>query len=213
MPILYSRPPTPLHQLVAGRYRLLDLELTCWPGSLQRGWSGTDEYREIVQAGFIDFDYDPTSNCFIAISTYEAFCRPRFNPVLSHYFTALTGITNTHLASSAIPFCDIYHAVADNDRCLIANGDDVSILYENGLIHGLVFPELVGFDLRPLLASLLGIPPASCISADLTKVFPDSSKSLGRPHQAVHDCSCVRRARAFGLDCILIDRTPSTRMI
>ena len=37
MPVLRARVSPPLEDLSSGLYRLLDLELTCWPGSLQSG--------------------------------------------------------------------------------------------------------------------------------------------------------------------------------
>ena len=81
-------PPLPAWP-TGGRVGILDLEFTAWPGSWQRGWSGPDEWREVVQLGFLIVD----GTSFTALGGgVEAMVRPLRNPVLSDYFTTLTGI-------------------------------------------------------------------------------------------------------------------------
>lgn len=207
MPLVHSRPSRPLEEFGSGLYRLVDLELTCWPGSLQRCWSGSDEYREVVQCGFVDFEYLPVAKRIIATRSYESLCWPRHNRVLSPYFCALTGITNECLAASAVSFADVFSAVGEGDRILLANGDDVEILNENAIIHGISSSPLVGFDVREFLAQLLGVPVSACISSQLPGLVRDCDASSGHPHQALHDCWSVLRVLARGLGCSLVDLT------
>jgi len=65
MPVLRRHVSQQLEVLSSGFYSLLDLELTCWPGSLRRSWSAPHEYREIVQCGLLDFEYSSESNTII----------------------------------------------------------------------------------------------------------------------------------------------------
>ena len=206
MPVLRHHVSPQLEFLTSGFYRLLDLELTCWPGSLQRVWSAPDEYREIVQCGFIDFEYSSRSNTIIVAQAVEYLVCPALNPVLSDYFTDLTGISNEMLARDAVSFESIFSSISDKGRTLLANGDDVEILNENAMIHDFPFVALHGFDLRPFLSTLLGLEIADCMSSDLPLLVEGCSPP-GRAHQALNDCWCLLQALAVGLSCELIDQS------
>ena len=207
MPVLNPRTSPPLEDLLPGPYRLVDLELTCWPGSLHRGWSGPEEFREVVQCGFVDFDYCPHSGQIIATYSQSCLCRPFHNPCLSADFTNLTGITNDQLSRFSVPFESVFLAVGDGPVSLLANGDDVEILNENAVIHGLSFSRLSGFDLRPFLSRKLGIPASQCISSRLPGILGDCPSPSLQPHQALDDCWCVLHALAIALGCQVIDQT------
>ena len=206
MPVLRHHVSPQLEALSPGLYCLLDLELTCWPGSLQRGWSAPHEYREIVQCGLIDFEYSSKSNTIIVARAVEYLTRPALNPILSDYFTDLTGISNEMLARDAVSFESIFSSISQEGCILLANGDDVEILNENAMIHGFPFVALHGFDLRRLLSTLLNLEIADCTSSDLSHLVEGCSPT-GRAHQALNDCWSVLRALAVGLSCELIDQS------
>ena len=88
---------------------IFDLEFTAWEGSLASRWTRPGEYTEVVQIGAVKLDAERLKEpaCF------EMLVRPRINPELSSYFTALTGITNKRLQAEGVDFITAYRAFLD----------------------------------------------------------------------------------------------------
>ncbi len=81
-----------------------DTEFTTWEGAMERDWSGPGEYRELVQIGAVKFDLDSLQE----LEEFLVLVKPVKNPVLSDFFTQLTGITNKEIAKDGLPFPEAY---------------------------------------------------------------------------------------------------------
>jgi inhibitor of KinA sporulation pathway (predicted exonuclease) len=66
---------------------IFDLEFTTWPGAMEQHWSAPGQLREIVQIGALRLNEG-----YAVVDAYDTLVRPVVNPVLSPYFTTLTGI-------------------------------------------------------------------------------------------------------------------------
>jgi len=66
----------------------MDLEFTCWEGSLQSGWSDPARPAEVIEVGLAAFDLLQDK----VLDTFSSMVRPRLNPELSEYCTALLRI-------------------------------------------------------------------------------------------------------------------------
>ena len=62
-----------------GRFILLDTEYTSWDGSYERGWSGPNECKEIIQIGAISVD----GKSLTEEGAFSVFIKPVKNPNLS----------------------------------------------------------------------------------------------------------------------------------
>ena len=117
-----------------------DTEYTAWEGSIQREWSGPNEYREIVQFGAVKLD---VANEFAEIDSFDTLVRPRINSTLSDYFIELTGITQEHVDTKGVDFSHAIEAFANfagPDNFIYSNGFDGAILVWNCELYGLTFP-------------------------------------------------------------------------
>ena len=81
---------------------IFDTEYTSWRGCQEHGWHGKQK-REIVQISAIR-----VSNDLRVLDTFNVLCKPQINPVLSDYFTNLTGITNSQIQRKGISFQKAY---------------------------------------------------------------------------------------------------------
>jgi len=195
-----------LRALRAGETLIIhDLEYTAWEGSLARRWSGEGEYRELVQIGAVKLACD---GAWTEVATFERFSLPEFNPILSDYFTALTGITNDDLAREGRPFPHVvaeFAAFAGDSPLVAANGDDARCLLENCGWRGVEMPIGAGrmLNLRPLFMAALNRPRAETVSSDLPRLF--GLEMEGPAHTALADARAIAQAlreldRRGGLD-------------
>ena len=83
---------------------VFDLEFTAWENSLAQGWMKPGEFKEVVQIGAVRLN----SENLALEASFDCLVRPRINPTLSDYFTALTGITEARLAKEAVDFDRAY---------------------------------------------------------------------------------------------------------
>jgi inhibitor of KinA sporulation pathway (predicted exonuclease) len=185
---------------VSGLVGILDLEYTSWEGTAGRMWSDPHEWREIVQLGAILVDAEKG---FAERASFEAMVKPERNPVLSEYFTALTGITQTRLEAAAEPFEAMLRrleAFLKPAVLVLFNGNDGEILRENCAMRGLVAPwiEGRGFNLRPLLARTSGRPPEELTSSGLPALA--GVEFDGRAHSGLADCRAIAAALRVWLD-------------
>ena len=81
---------------------IFDTEYTSWRGCQERGWHGKQK-REIVQISALR-----VSNDLRVLDTFNVLCKPVFNPILSDYFTNLTGITNAQIQRKGVSFQTAY---------------------------------------------------------------------------------------------------------
>ncbi len=181
---------------------LFDLEFTAWSGSRARGWSDPDEYREVVQIGALRLD----AHTGAELGAFSCLVKPVLNPVLSPFFTALTGITEDRLAGEGLSFEPAYEAFLRflGLRPLVCYGWDHEVIAENIALYGL------GDRLKAVPAGNLhrwfaarGIDPASVSSADLANAVGVPQAASGRRHDALEDCrsiaAAVRHVMARGM--------------
>ncbi len=78
---------------------IYDTEYTSWKGCQEKGWIEPQK-KEIVQIAALKVEKS-------SLKVLEEFCcyiRPTYNPVLSDYFSALTGITNDKIEKEGVSF-------------------------------------------------------------------------------------------------------------
>ena len=178
-----------------GRIAIIDLEYTAWDGSAARGWREDWEWREIVQIGCAEVD---AGQNFAVLDTIEIMVRPQRNPVLSDYFTALTGISQQAVDRDGVSYAEAVTslcAFGAADR-MIFNGTDGEVLRENCRFHELEMPwrEETMFNFRPLLTKTLGYDSDQLVSSDLPGLAGITVE--GREHSALHDCMAIAGAFA-----------------
>lgn len=108
---------------------IFDLELTAWPGSAQRNWSGPGEHPEIIQIGAVRLDHELSE-----IGALDLAIRPRLNPVLSDYIIKLTGLTQERVDRDGVALADgLAHLArfSEGARVLLCNGGDAQWIAHN----------------------------------------------------------------------------------
>ena len=75
-----------------------DTEFTTWEGAMERGWSGVNEHRELVQIAAQKIDLQAG----VVVDSFERFVQPSINPELSDYFVQLTGITQKEVDQKGV---------------------------------------------------------------------------------------------------------------
>lgn len=121
---------------------IFDLEVTAWPGSMARRWTGPDEHPEIIQIGAVRLDDDLAET-----GSLDLLVRPRLNPILSAHIVDLTGITQARLDAEGLAPAEAFGRFADftaGCRMTLSNGGDEAWLLRNLAIN----------DLGPLFADM-----------------------------------------------------------
>lgn len=88
---------------------ILDLEFTAWEDSMQHRWTRPGEFREVVQIGAVKL----SPRDLRQIDEFDMLVVPRLNPMLSPFFSELTGITNDDLARRGVDFITAFRAFLD----------------------------------------------------------------------------------------------------
>lgn len=195
MPILPFPPSPPVQAFPRnGIIGILDLEFTCWDGSLGRDWSLDWEWREVVQIGLLKVD---AAADFAPIGGFEALVRPTRNPILSDYFTKLTGISQADVDRDGEAFATALRKLAAQLAgvdAVIFNGEDGNILRENCQINAIDFPleDLPLLNFRNSLATILDVPTSRLTSSCLPELAGLSHH--GRAHTALADCHAIAAA-------------------
>lgn len=167
---------------------IFDLEFTTWKGTLERNWSGSDEYREVVQIGAITVNSETLEEegaCSILVA-------PTINSQLSSYFTELTGITQQQVDTAGVSFEDAitqFHAFTDNIPTY-SWGDDAVVLRENCEIHTVDFPFNNGqfFDMRDAFIKQ-GIDAHAYSSSTIPQAF--DIQNPYKSHNALNDARSI----------------------
>lgn len=176
---------------------VFDLEFTAWPGSMARNWTGPGEFREIVQIGAV------RASPAEGFRETDAFCRlvrPRLNPVLSAYFTELTGITQTAIEADGSSFegaVDAFAAFVGSAAQVLSNGNDGLVVLENCHLNGVPCPIPADRfrNVGPILAAASGLGGSHITSSALPSVF--AGVPALRAHDALADARMV--AAALGM--------------
>lgn len=170
---------------------VFDLEFTTWPEALEQDWSAPGQYREIVQIGALRLRPD-----FSVVEEYEALVRPVMNPLLSSYFTELTGIDQESVDREGLPAAE---ALGDflsfcRGQSVLSYGNDMVVLGEN-----VAWARARGEHIKSsfLTAGFLNVRPwlntvapatASSNVGRLWRVFDLPEPAAGREHSALFDC-------------------------
>lgn len=170
---------------------VFDLELTAWPGSAARGWTGPGEYPEIIQIGAVRLDAGLRE-----ADTLDLAVKPRLNPTLSDYITGLTGIAQERIDREGV---DIAVALwrladfADGARMLLCNGGDDAWLRQNARLAGIADPFAAAtFGSLSRHFSRAAVRDRHVVSSDLPSVF--GFAAIGRAHDGLGDARAIAEA-------------------
>ena len=166
---------------------LYDLEYTAWAGSKETDWSRAGEYREIVEIGALKITPSPMG--LTVMGRFSCLVVPKRNPILSEYFTILTGITQVDLNMQGIEFARAFQGFLDfigHTAPLLSFGADDEILIENLSLNHIACPLLASrfMNYRAPLCTALNISHATN-SADLPEAINIPHKS--DKHRAIGD--------------------------
>jgi inhibitor of KinA sporulation pathway (predicted exonuclease) len=167
---------------------IFDLEFTAWEGSMAHRWSRPGEFTELVQIGGLKVD----AETFAVERELDLLVKPRFNPALSQYFVALTGITNDELAVRGVDFAQAYETFARfaDGAPIVAFGRDDLIFDFNLKLYGMrdagklppytnIVPWLVENGIDPKGRNACDVGPLAGVAFE------------GRKHNALADAHSV----------------------
>lgn len=171
---------------------VFDLEWTAWEGSRERNWSGPREEREIIEIGAVKLD---GANGFAELVRFENLVRPSINPIVSTYFTELTGISQTLIDNEAMPFRDsitLFEGfVGYDDAPILSFSQDEEVLRHNCGLNGLPCPfaDDQFHNIAPAIAAIAGREPGSFSTSDLPEIF--AFPKPANAHRALGDALCI----------------------
>jgi inhibitor of KinA sporulation pathway (predicted exonuclease) len=175
-----------------------DLEFTSWDGAQDRGWTGPDEFREIVQIGALRV----ASDTLLVEGEFDALIRPARNPRVSGFFERLTGIGNREIEERGTGFLTAFN------RFLTFCDGSYALSYGNDMV---IIGENIVLQIPPGKKPALPLPPFVNIRPYVNRVLP-ATKELnagslagaegGSSHNALADCYAIletlRRLRGLG---------------
>ena len=177
---------------------IFDLEITSWPGSLERQWSLPDEYPEIIQIGAVKIE---TAGDMREVECFSNFVRPLKNPILSDYIVNLTGITQEKIETEGVLFplalSQFLNFIGDYPVNILANGDDKEVIEENCQIHSIAFPPIFKktVNLKPYFTGILGVSKKDCTSATLPELFGLNNNEIR--HDALGDAKSISQVLRY----------------
>jgi inhibitor of KinA sporulation pathway (predicted exonuclease) len=177
---------SPFH---AGEIIIYDTEYTAWEGSLERNWSGENEYKELIQISAIRVN--STIN-FEEMHVLDLYVRPLRNPILSPYISHLTDITQNDINEKGLHPANAlreFGSFCGQTRAWSYGRDDLILNDNRRLTELSPSPHSGGFgDLRPIFAGL-GIDVNTYSSGTLhTAVGADLQ---GHTHNALFDVRSI----------------------
>lgn len=171
---------------------MFDTEYTAWEGSVERGWSGPKEHREIVQIGAVKID----TKDWREVDAFSVLVKPVINPTLSDYFVELTGITQAEVDEQGLNLADALNdfvRFAEDATWVLSNGDDRRVVAKNCALISLPCPlPLNNFrNLHPLLPQLLNGNDQPISSGRLVDFIGAQGDEI--EHQAISDARTIAR--------------------
>ena len=168
------------------------LEWTAWEGSRERDWTGPGEEREIVEIGAVKLD---GTDGLSETMSFEILVRPTINPIVSGYFTDLTGITQTYIDNEALPFREaivLFEGFVGYDNApILSFSQDEGVLRHNCTLNRLPCPfaDTQLHNVAPAIAAAAGRKPGSFSTSHLPEIFrfppPENA------HRALGDARCI----------------------
>jgi hypothetical protein len=177
---------------------IFDLEYTTWPGAMDQHWSAPGQLREIVQIGALRLSEE-----YSVVEAYATLVRPVVNPVVSPYFTTLTGIGQeavdrdglapARALSDFLAFCQ--------GQSVLSYGNDMLVLGENigwarargeNIEHSALTPGFL--NIRPWLNAVA--PTTAGVNSGRlwqTLGLPRPA-APGDEHSALFDCHSIAAA-------------------
>lgn len=167
---------------------VFDTEYTAWEGSKKRNWSGPNERREIVQIGAVKIRTDDLAE----LSDFAVFVKPEKNPILSPYFTALTGITQKKIETDGVGFAEAIKRFAAwaGGLTMYCWGGDAEVMRANADLAGIKF-QFAPSSFRDARAvfSEHGVPAENYMSSTIVRAFGKEPKRRG--HDALNDARAI----------------------
>lgn len=162
-----------------------DTEYTAWHGSRARGWSGVNEYQEIIQIGAVKL------NKKLHIERqFDILIKPHINPKLSEYIINLTGITQHEIDRRGVGLVDaieqLHNFCGYNiDTILVSNGGDDLIIKKNLELLGqkINADNIRYYDIQPLLKKIYKVNKHISIEQAAKK-----NGISAQFHSAISDC-------------------------
>lgn len=167
---------------------LFDTEYTCWEGSRERNWSGPNEHREIVQIGALRVDSDRLTET----DAFDVLVRPRKNPLLSGYFTSLTGITQERIETKGVEFPTAIRQFSlwCEGFPLYSFGRDGEVLEQNCTLVGIVSPIANSrfHNIRDVFQKF-GVSTENYTSGTIVQAF--GREPVRRAHNSLNDVRTI----------------------
>ncbi len=167
---------------------VFDTEYTTWEGALERKWSGPNEYREIVQIGAVKIN---TAN-LSSIDIFSVFIKPVKNPLLSDYFTSLTGITQKDVDIGGLSFAEAHEKFYrwSDGLDLYSFGTDGEVLAENCKLFNItpLFEQRRFYVIKEIFKAH-GIPADNYMSSTIIEAF--GHKKTREGHNALNDALTI----------------------
>ena len=182
---------------------IFDLEFTTWPGAMEQDWSAPGQLREIVQIGALRVSAEHGKRGeYSVVEEYETLVRPVANPVLSPFFTTLTGIDQRAVDRDGRPPA---RALSDflafcQGQSVLSYGNDMLVLGENlgwarargeEIKHNALTPGFL--NIRPWLNTVAPTTTGSN-SGRLWQALGLPRPAPGDEHSALFDCHSIAAA-------------------
>ena len=179
--------------LPEGDFVIADLEYTSLEGALERGWDRPGEFREIVQIGAVKVH---RSDGLRESDSLMVLVAPTLNPVLSDYFTDLTGITNPEIARAGVPVAEalerFFGFVAGLP--ILTHGPDNLVIAEECEKKSLTNP-LADHDWRDINPMIHAVTGQQLTSSELPEHFGLSLQ--GQAHDALADARALLQVLVY----------------
>src|SRR3989344_97463 len=174
---------------------VFDTEYTSWEGAKERNWGNPGEYKEIVQIGALILDMETLAET----SSLLFLVKPVKNPILSDYFTKLTGISQKEVDQEGLSYEAALARFKGWGRGLplFCWGDDVEVMQENARLLDIPFPFPADgkSDIKNVFKAR-GIPAEQYYSSTLPQAFGEEPPP--HAHNALNDArSIVQGLRAL----------------
>ena len=190
---------TNVFDLLPEKFIIFDTEYTAWEGSQKRGWSGENEYMELVQIGALKVV--KTSKTIKFVKKLNIYIKPKKNPELSEYFTNLTGITQNTLDKKGSTFNEamkqFYNFCKTKNNIklpMFSYGNDYDVMKYNLKLNSINKKsrfykwEKKFYDIRPIFDFYVDTSKYS--SGTIYKAFDIDSKNAN-VHNALWDCKSI----------------------